>query len=140
MILITGYILTGSLETGNNLSDTVKLNSNGILYGNNIYVVWIRNPDDKIVGNLFYLKSSGNGATFSAAQYFTEKNILNVEVTAGNDIVYVAWQGILPNVKEEILINRSLDSGFNPKTLRMSMWKTTLLEIFLLSLHNHSFI
>jgi hypothetical protein len=115
----TGIFFTKSLDTGNSFSDTMKLNSNWnsvgesqvAAYGNNVYVVWGGNPDNKIVGNLFYSKSTDNGDTFSPARSLTEKNTLNVEVTAENDIVYVAWQGVLPNGNEEILINRSLDSG-----------------------------
>ena len=115
----TGIFFTKSLDTGNSFSDTMKLNSNWnsvgesqvAVYGNNVYVVWGGNPDDKIVGNLFYSKSTDNGDTFSAARTLTEKNTLNVEVTAQNNIVYVAWQGVLPNGNEEILIKRSLDSG-----------------------------
>ena len=115
----TGIFFTKSLDTGNSFSDTMKLNSNWnsvgesqvAAYGNNIYVVWGGNPDDKIVGNLFYSKSSDNGDTFSSARSLTEKNTLNVEVTADNDIVYVAWQGVLPNGNEEILIKSSLDAG-----------------------------
>lgn len=26
-------------------------------YGNNIYVVWCRNPDEKVVGEMFFVKS-----------------------------------------------------------------------------------
>jgi hypothetical protein len=115
----TGIFFTKSLDTGKSFSDTMKLNSNWnsvgesqvAAYGNNLYVVWGGNPDDKIVGNLFFSKSTDKGDTFSAARPLTEKNTLNVEVTAENDIVYVAWQGVLPNGNEEILIKSSLDSG-----------------------------
>jgi hypothetical protein len=115
----TGIFFTKSLDTGISFSDTKKLNSNWnsvgesqvAANGKNVYVVWGGNPDDKIVGNLFYSKSSDNGDTFSASRSLTEKNTLNVEVAADNNMVYVAWQGVLPNGNEEILINRSLDSG-----------------------------
>src|ERR687889_841638 len=89
-----GIFFTKSLDNGNSFSDTIKLNSDWSSIGesqitvdrNNVYVVWGGNPD--------------------------EKNSLNVEVIADkNNIVYVAWQALLPDGNEEILFKKSSDNG-----------------------------
>lgn len=116
---VKGIFFAKSLDNGNSFNDTIKLNSNWnsvgesqvATFGNNVYVVWGGNPDDKVVGNMFYARSTDSGASFSAARTLTEKNTLNVEVAADNNIVYVAWQGVLPNGNEEIFIKKSPDAG-----------------------------
>jgi hypothetical protein len=115
-----GIFFMKSLDSGNSFSDTIKLNSNSnsigesqiAAYGNNVYVVWGGNPDDKIVGNMFFVKSSDNGNRFSNAISITEKNSLNVEVIADrNNNVYIVWQGVLSDRNEEILLKKSSDDG-----------------------------
>ena len=116
-----GIFFTKSLDNGNSFSDTIKLNSgwNSIgesqiaAYGNNVYVVWGGNPDEKVVGNMFFVKSSDNGNSFHQPISLTdEKDSLNVEVIADkSNIVYVAWQALLPNGNEEILLKKSSDNG-----------------------------
>lgn len=116
-----GIFFTKSLDNGNSFSDTIKLNSDWssigesqiAVYGNNVYVVWGGNPDEKVVGNMFFVKSSDNGDSFLQPLSLTdEKNSLNVEVIADkNNIVYVAWQALLPDGNEEILFKKSSDSG-----------------------------
>jgi hypothetical protein len=64
-----------------------------------------------VPGKLFYTTSSDNGISFSVPRSLTEKNTLNVEVSADSNFVYIAWQGILPNDNEEILVKKSTDSG-----------------------------
>ena len=78
-------------------------------YGNNVYVVWGGNPDEKVVGNMFFVKSSDNGDSFPQPISLTnEKNSLNVEIIADkSNIVYVAWQALLPDGNEEILFKKS---------------------------------
>jgi hypothetical protein len=118
----SGIFFTKSLDSGNSFSHTVKLNSNRnsigepqvAAYNNNVYVIWGGNPDDKVEGNMFFVRSSNNGNSFSKAVSLSgdQKNTLNVEVIAGgNNNVYVAWQALLSDDNEEILFKKSSDNG-----------------------------
>jgi hypothetical protein len=128
----TGIFFTKSFDSGNSFSDTIKLNSNRnsigesqiAAYGNNVYVVWGGNPDERVVGDIFFVKSTDNGNRFAKAVSLGEENSLNVEVIAGgNNKVYVAWQALLsaddicpscllkPDDNEEILFKKSSDNG-----------------------------
>jgi hypothetical protein len=127
-----GIFFTKSFDSGNSFSDTIKLNSNRnsigesqiAAYGNNVYVVWGGNPDDKVVGDIFFVKSTDNGNRFAKAVSLGEPNSLNVEIIAdGNNNVYIAWQALLsadnvcpscllkPEDNEEILFKMSSDNG-----------------------------
>ncbi|HKG87028.1 MAG TPA: sialidase family protein [Nitrososphaeraceae archaeon] len=127
-----GIFFTKSFDSGNSFSDTIKLNSNRnsigesqiAAYGNNVYVVWGGNPDEKVVGNIFFVKSTDNGNRFAKAVSLGEENSLNVEIIAGgNNNVYVAWQALLsadnicpscllkPDDNDEILFKMSSDNG-----------------------------
>ncbi len=127
-----GIFFTKSFDSGNSFSDTIKLNSNRnsigesqiAAYGNNVYVVWGGNPDDKVVGDIFFVKSTDNGNRFAKAVSLGEPNSLNVEIIAGgNNNVYIAWQALLsadnicpscllkPDDNEEILFKKSSDNG-----------------------------
>jgi hypothetical protein len=115
----SGIFLTKSFDSGRGFDDTIKLSANWnsvgesqvAATGDNVYVVWGGNPDEKVAGNLFYTLSSNDGTTFSAPTTFTEKNTLNVEVATDNNAVYIAWQGVLEDGNEEIYIKKSLDAG-----------------------------
>jgi hypothetical protein len=115
-----GIFFTKSFDSGNSFSDTIKLNNdrNSIgesqiaAYGNNVYVVWGGNPDDKVVGDIFFVKSSDNGNRFAKAESLGEENSLNVEIISGeNNNVYIAWQALLSDGNEEILFKKSSDNG-----------------------------
>src|SRR5215213_3303331 len=115
-----GIFFTKSFDRGNSFSDTIKLNSdqNSIgesqiaAYGKNVYVVWGGNPDEKIVGDIFFVKSSDNGNRFAKAVSLGEQNSLNVEIISGeNNNVYIAWQALLSDGNEEILFKKSSDNG-----------------------------
>ena len=127
-----GIFFTKSFDSGDSFSDTIKLNSNRnsigesqiAAYGNNVYVVWGGNPDDKVVGDIFFVKSTDNGNRFAKAVSLGEPNSLNVEIIAdGNNNVYIAWQALLsadnvcpscllkPDDNEEILFKMSSDNG-----------------------------
>jgi hypothetical protein len=115
-----GIFFTKSFDSGNSFSDTIKLNNdrNSIgesqiaAYGNNVYVVWGGNPDDKVVGNIFFVKSTDNGNRFAKAESLGEQNSLNVEIiSGGNNNVYIAWQALLSDGNEEILFKKSSDNG-----------------------------
>ena len=116
----TGIFFTKSFDSGNSFSDTIKLNSNRnsigesqiAAYGNNVYVVWGGNPDDKVVGDIFFVKSTDNGNRFAKALSLGEENSLNVEIISGrNNNVYIAWQALLSDGNEEILFKKSSDNG-----------------------------
>jgi hypothetical protein len=116
----TGIFFTKSFDSGNSFSDTIKLNSNQnsigesqiAAYGNNVYVVWGGNPDDKVVGDIFFVKSTDNGNRFAKALSLGEENSLNVEIISGrNNNVYIAWQALLSDGNEEILFKKSSDNG-----------------------------
>jgi hypothetical protein len=116
----TGIFFTKSFDSGNSFSDTIKLNSNRnsvgesqiAAYGNNIYVVWGGNPDEKVVGDIFFVKSTDNGNRFAKALSLGEENSLNVEIISGrNNNVYIAWQALLSDDNEEILFKKSSDNG-----------------------------
>ena len=120
--ITNGIFFTKSVDNGNKFSDTIRLNDdwNSIgesqiaAYGNNVYVVWGGNPDYKIAGNMFIVKSSDNGIKFSKPMSLTgnKKNSLNVEVIAdGDKNVYILWQSVLSNGNEEILFKKSSDNG-----------------------------
>jgi hypothetical protein len=114
-----GIFFAKSLNKGNNFSSPIKLNAewNSIgesqvaAYRKDVYVVWGGNPDDKIASNLFYTRSNDNGTNFSVARSLTDKDTLNVEVAADNDVAYIAWQGVLKDGNEEIFIKKSSDEG-----------------------------
>ncbi len=81
-------------------------------HGNNVYVVWGGNPDDRVVGDLFFTKSTNNGKSFSVPVTLEDGNTLNVEVATHRDnTVYVAWQAHSSDKNEEILIKKSSDAG-----------------------------
>ena len=62
---------------------------------------------------MFFVKSSNNRDSFPQPISLTnEKNSLNVEIIADkSNIVYVAWQALLPDGNEEILFKKSSDNG-----------------------------
>jgi hypothetical protein len=115
-----GIFFTKSFDSGNSFSNTIKLNSNRnsigesqiAAYGNNVYVVWGGNPDEKVVGDIFFVKSTDNGNRFAKAVSLGEENSLNVEIiSGGNNDVYIAWQALLSDGNEEILFKKSSDNG-----------------------------
>jgi hypothetical protein len=114
-----GIFFAKSLNAADTFTDPIRLNSEGssigesqiASYGNNVYVVWGGNPDEKVVGDLFFTKSTDDGENFSSP-ITLEGNTLNVEVASdGGNTVYVAWQAHLSNSNEEILIKKSSDGG-----------------------------
>jgi hypothetical protein len=118
-IMSNGIFFAKSINKGNNFSSPIKLNAewNSIgesqvaAYRKDVYVVWGGNPDDKVASNLFYTRSNDNGTNFSVARSLTDKDTLNVEVAADNNVAYIAWQGVLKDGNEEIFIKKSSDEG-----------------------------
>ena len=115
-----GIFFTRSVDNGNTFGEPTRLNGEGepigesqiASDGNNVYVVWGGNPDEKVVGDLLFARSIDRGKSFSYPVTLEEGNTLNVEVAADRDNnVYVAWQAELEDGNEEILIKKSLDKG-----------------------------
>ncbi len=126
-----GLYFRKSLDNGNTFGDTSRLDNGSDLIGeaqiaargNKVYVVWGGNPDDKVAGDLLFTKSDDSGSSFSIPMAITEGNTLNVEVaTQSDNTVYVAWQAIVSEHNEEILITKSSDGGatFSDESVNIS--------------------
>ena len=123
----SGLFFVKSFDKGNNFYDIIKL-SNDSNFGesqiavkeNEILVIWggflLKN-----IENIYYVKSSDNGQTFTDATSISEKiiksnitnyytklndiieNPMNVEVTSKN-FSYIAWQNSFSEQNEDILL------------------------------------
>jgi hypothetical protein len=118
----TGIFFSRSMDYGNSFVEPMMLSTMGesigesqiAARGNNVYIVWGGNPDEKVVGDLFFTSSIDNGTIFSRPIPLEKGNALNVEVAADRyNNVYVAWQAELADGNEEILIKRSSLEGVN---------------------------
>jgi hypothetical protein len=116
----SGIFFTRSVDNGNSFGESIKLSIEGesigesqiASRGDNVYVVWGGNPDEKVVGDLLFTRSIDSGNSFSRPVTLQEGNALNVEVAADRyNNVYVAWQAELADGIEEILIKRSSNEG-----------------------------
>src|SRR3712207_5890105 len=94
--IITDLLYVKSSDQGNTFSPPIKLNNNGEKVGeaqlaahnNAVYVVWGSSPYDHVTSNLFFVKSTDNGVTFSNATEvnYNFVNPSNVEIMAvGNN-------------------------------------------------------
>ncbi|HEX6283081.1 MAG TPA: sialidase family protein [Nitrososphaera sp.] len=95
--MITDLLYVKSSDQGNTFSPPIKLNNNGekvgeaqlAAYNNTVYVVWGSSPYDEVTSNLFFVRSTDNGNTFSNPTEVTNDNFenpSNVEITVvGND-------------------------------------------------------
>lgn len=155
--IITDLLYIKSSDQGNTFSPPIKLNNNGekvgeaqlAAYNNAVYVVWGSSPYDHITSNLFFVKSTDNGNTFSNATEVKYENFVNpsnVEiVVVGNNNsdgngeqslsssystqqvqqqphLYIAGQVPLSDENEEIFLASSSDNGdtFNQITPNIS--------------------
>jgi hypothetical protein len=83
--IITDLLYVKSLDQGNTFSPPIKLNNNGekvgeaqlAAYNNAVYVVWGSSPYDHVTSNLFFIKSTDNGNTFSNATEVRNDNFVN---------------------------------------------------------------
>ena len=95
--MITDLLYVKSSDQGDTFSPPIKLNNNGekvgeaqlAVYNNTVYVVWGSSPYDEVTSNLFFVRSTDNGNTFSNPTEVTNDNFenpSNVEITVvGND-------------------------------------------------------
>ncbi len=154
--IITDLLYVKSSDQGNTFSPPIKLNNNGekvgeaqlAAYNNAVYVVWGSSPYDHITSNLFFMKSTDNGNTFSNATEVKNDNFVNpsnVEiVVVGNNNsegygeqsllsspssqqvqelqLYITGQVPLSDQNEEIFLASSSDNGdtFNQITTNLS--------------------
>jgi hypothetical protein len=154
--IITDLLYAKSSDQGNTFSPPIKLNNNGekvgeaqlAAYNNAVYVVWGSSPYDHITSNLFFMKSTDNGNTFSNVTEVKNNNFVNpsnVEiVVVGNNNsegygeqsllsspsiqqvqelqLYITGQVPLSDQNEEIFLASSSDNGdtFNQITTNLS--------------------
>src|ERR671915_156575 len=155
--IITDLLYVKSSDQGNTFSPPIKLNNNGekvgeaqlAAYNNAVYVVWGSSPYDHVTSNLFFMKSTDNGNTFSNATEVKNNNFVNpsnVEiVVVGNNNsegygeqsllssppssqqvqqsqLYITGQVPLSDENEEIFLASSSDNGdtFNQITTNLS--------------------
>lgn len=155
--IITDLLYVKSSDQGNTFSPPIKLNNNGekvgeaqlAAYNNAVYVVWGSSPYDHVTSNLFFIKSTDNGNTFSNATEVKNDNFVspsNVEivVVVGNNNsegygeqslssspssqqvqepqLYITGQVPLSDQNEEIYLASSSDNGdtFNQITTNLS--------------------
>lgn len=143
--IITDLLYVKSSDQGNTFSPPIKLNNNGekvgeaqlAAYNNAVYVVWGSSPYDHVTSNLFFIKSTDNGNTFSNATEVKNDNFVNpsnVEiVVVGNNNsegygeqslssspssqevqelqLYITGQVPLSDQNEEIFLASSSDNG-----------------------------
>src|ERR671919_440205 len=144
--IITDLLYVKSSDQGNTFSPSIKLNNNGekvgeaqlAAYNNAVYVVWGSSPYDHVTSNLFFIKSTDNGNTFSNATEVKNDNFVNpsnVEiVVVGNNNseengeqslsssppssqqvqqsqLYITGQVPLSDENEEIFLASSSDNG-----------------------------
>jgi hypothetical protein len=143
--IITDLLYVKSLDQGNTFSPPIKLNNNGekvgeaqlAAYNDDVYVVWGSSPYDHVTSNLFFIKSTDNGNTFSNATEVKNDNFVNpsnVEiVVVGNNNsdengeqslssspssqqvqqpqLYITGQVPLSDENEEIFLASSSDNG-----------------------------
>ena len=114
-----GIYFTKSSDNGGNFTNAVKLNSEAghagesqiAAYGNQVYVVWSGNSDNLIPNDLYFIKSTDNGKSFTAESTLSKKSSLNAELAVDGNNVYVIWQDFLRPTNQEILIKKSTDGG-----------------------------
>jgi hypothetical protein len=117
-------------------------NSQRVISGKNVYVVW----QDNTLGNfeIFFKRSTDGGENFD-----TTKNISNsvlgsggAQIAASGAKVYVVWQDTVDELSLRLVFTRSIDSGGNfdsPKTLAGDVPKYIMpkeIEDFNLNLEN----
>ena len=109
--MITDLLYVKSSDQGNTFSPAIRLNNNGekvgeaqlAAYNNTVYVVWGSSPYDEVTSNLFFVKSTDNGNTFSNATEVRNDNFVtpsNVEITVvgnNNDDEENGTQGLSPS-------------------------------------------
>jgi hypothetical protein len=114
-----GIYFTKSSDTGESFTKTVRLNSHAshagesqiAASGNQVYIVWSGNSDNLVPNDLYFIKSTDNGNSFTAESSLSKKSSLNAELVVDGNNVYIIWQDFVRPNNQEILIKKSTDSG-----------------------------
>ena len=79
---------------------------------NNVYVVWTNNAQEKY-GQIFFTKSSDNGATFDSMINLSNKSgwSTNPQIAVSEDNVYVVWTNNATGNEETILKSNMISGG-----------------------------
>ena len=79
---------------------------------NNVYVVWTNNAQEKY-GQIFFTKSSDNGATFDSMINLSNKSgwSTNPQIAVSQNNVYVVWTNNAQEKYGQIFFTKSSDNG-----------------------------
>ena len=114
-----GIFFTKSSDSGESFTNIVKVNSKAshagesqiAASGNKVYIVWSGNSDNLIPNDLFFMRSTDNGDSFTTESSLSKKSSLNAELAVNGNNVYIIWQDFLRPNNQEILIKKSSDGG-----------------------------
>ena len=114
-----GIFFTKSSDSGESFTNIVKVNSKAshagesqiAASGNRVYIVWSGNSDNLIPNDLFFIRSTDNGNSFTTESSLSKKSSLNAELAVNGNNVYIIWQDFLRPNNQEILIKKSSDGG-----------------------------
>jgi hypothetical protein len=114
-----GIFFTKSSDSGESFTKIIKVNSRSshagesqiAASGNKVYIVWSGNSDNLIPNDLFFIKSTDNGNSFTTESSLSKKSSLNAELAVNGNNVYIIWQDFLRPTNQEILIKKSSDGG-----------------------------
>jgi hypothetical protein len=79
--------------------------------GSQVYITWSGNSDNLISNDLFFIKSTDNGNSFTKESSLRKISSLNAELAVNGNNVYIVWQDFLKPNNQEILIKKSIDRG-----------------------------
>jgi hypothetical protein len=130
-----GIFFTKSSDSGESFANIMKVNgktshageSQIAASGNNVYIVWSGNSDNLVPNDLFFIKSTDSGNSFTTESALSKKSSLNAELAVSGNNVYIIWQDFLRPNNQEILIKKSSDGGetFTGKSTNISNNKGT---------------
>ena len=130
-----GIFFTKSSDSGESFANIMKVNgktshageSQIAASGNNVYIVWSGNSDNLVPNDLFFIKSTDSGNSFTTESALSKKSSLNAELAVSGNNVYIIWQDFLRPNNQEILIKKSSDGGetFTGKSTNLSNNKGT---------------
>ena len=130
-----GIFFTKSSDSGESFAKIMKVNgktshageSQIAASGNNVYIVWSGNSDNLVPNDLFFIKSTDSGNSFTTESALSKKSSLNAELAVSGNNVYIIWQDFLRPNNQEILIKKSSDGGetFTGKSTNISNNKGT---------------
>jgi glycine cleavage system H lipoate-binding protein len=121
-VLVSDVQFTRSTDNGATFDSTVNLgNKSGwsinpqiaVSQDNNVYVVWTNNAQEKY-GQVFFTRSTDNGATFDSTVNLSNKSgwSINPQIAVSQDNnVYVVWTDNAQEKYGQVFFTRSTDNG-----------------------------